>query len=49
MKWFALHPGGNREGALFDDDATPRRAVFLTPGQAKFMVVFRGVREAQSK
>lgn len=47
MKQFSPHPGGNVEGILWDSEAPTRIALFLTPGQAKFMACFKGVREAQ--
>ena len=47
MKAFAPHPGGNVEGVLWDSEAPVRCALFLTPGQAKFMASFQGVREAK--
>jgi hypothetical protein len=49
MKQFVPHPGGNVEGVLFDTEAQTRCAVFLTPGQAKFIASFQGVREAQRR
>lgn len=47
MKSFVPHRGSNVDGALLSDGEAPRPAIFLTPGQAKFMATFRGVREGK--
>jgi hypothetical protein len=40
MKQFVPNPGSNVDGVLLDEWELPRRAVFLTPGQAKFIAAF---------
>jgi hypothetical protein len=46
MKAFIVVPGSRTYGVLYDDQGA-QKAIFLTPGEAKFEAAFKTIREAQ--
>jgi len=47
MKQFVSSHGSNVDGVLLSENEPPRKAIFLTPGQAKFMAAFKSVQASK--